>query len=455
MVRAWVDLSHALRRAAASAAGVDWHAAVADAAASTTAEHRIAAASAAINLPNVAIESILPPMLGDPDVAVREAALAALMEAIGPARLTRLTWPRVCNALAAAADGIDRHRNRGVAALLVDVWADPVMRAAATESLRAIMADHFHPVHLAARAAIRHLPDERAEVAVRHLTTRPWAAAARARVRAIGPMVVRRIEPRLLMHPSRAAMLGEVGVRGEGASTQRGCHRTVDPWSDSVASRVLARRMLRVQPGGMIEEARRRLRDGDLSAAANAARWARCAGVSRELAPDLCALAERAAVIEGGERVVSAAAVALRDADDAASVDTLRALLRHADGRIVSAAMESLARRAVRAGAWEGVRADVRRALDDPRHRVRATAIVLLGRVEPQPARAALVAMLHDGAAMHRVAALWAAFRLLGGRWLRADPLLWAALCLTSQHDRFSAVRARADVCLSAVPTSV
>ena len=455
LVRAWFELPVSLRSNAASAKGVDWHSAVADAAASTTAEHRIAAVSAAIDLPNVAIENILPPMLGDPDVAVRDAALAALTQVVHPLRLTRANWPRACATLAAAADAIDRHRRRAVAALLVEAWASPVVRTAATDSLRAIMDDHAHPVHLAARAAIRRLPDERAEMAVRHLTTRPWAAAARARVRAIGSLDARRIASPLLMHPLRAAALAEMGVRGEGASTKRGCHRTMDPWSDSVASRVLARRMLRAQPGGMIEEARRRLRSGDLSIAASAVSLMRGVGVLRQLTPDLGALAECAAGMGGGERAVSAAAAALRDADDSSSIDTLRALLRHGNGRIVSAAMESLARRAVRAGAWEGVHADVRRALDDPRHRVRATAIVLLGRVEPESARHALVAMLNDSAAMHRVAALWAASRLLNGGWLRPDPPLWAALCLMSQHDRFSALRARADVCLAAVPTIV
>lgn len=455
LVRAWFELPVSLRSNAASATGVDWHSAVADAALSTTAEHRIAAVSAAVELPNVAIDNILPPMLGDPDVAVRNAALAALIQVVHPLRPTRANWPRACAALAAAADGIDRHRRREVAALLVETWASPVVRAAATDSLRTIMADQAHPVHLAARAAIRRLPDERAEVAVWHLTTPPWAAAARARVRAIGAFDARRIASPLLMHPLRAAALAEIGVRGEGASTRRECRRTMDPWGGSASSRVLARRMLRAQPGGMIEEARHRLRSGDLSIAVSAVSWARGVGVLRQLTPDVSALAERAAGMEGGERVVSAAAAALRDADDASSIDTLRGLLRHANGRIVSAAMESLARRAVRAGAWEGVHADVHRALDDPRHRVRATAIVLLGRVEPETARPALVAMLNDSAAMHRVAALWAASRLLNGGWLRPDPFLWAALCLTSRHDRFSVLRARADVCLSAMPKSV
>jgi hypothetical protein len=449
VVRIWTALPENVRRVCAEKSSTHWYEAVMAAAESERPEHRAAAAAAAVELPGAGFDRIVPALLPDRERAVSDAAVGALAAVLQPSRQTSETWPRACAALAAAADAIDRHRRREVAELLVQTWAEPVLRHAATDALRAIMADASHPVHFAARGVLRRLPDDRVELAVRHLTTPPWSAAARTRVRAAGPDASRRVPQHLLLHPVRAAACGDA-VRS--VSRPRPAVRASDPWGESAASRVLARRMLRAQPGGIIEEAKRRLRSDDPAEACRAALWAQRAGAARDLAPALVELALRASREPVGERAAAAATVALRDADDGASVDALRSLLGHADPRIVSSALEALARRAVRAGAWHAVRSDVARVLDDQRHRVRATAIVLMGRIEPEAARAALLRMLGDPLAMHRVAAVWAASRLVGSGALRPDARLWAALALLAESDRYRAIRERAAAATNAIP---
>lgn len=405
-----------------------------------------------------AAESDLPPswmslaqQLESPDPETANTAAGNLVLAAQSSPTDREHWRGLCAAVAMAADGIDRHRRRVAATALVVLLASPVRRAAATEPIRAIMADPGHPIHLAARAAIRRLTDaEAAEIAWQHQTTAPWAAACRARLAKIRAREDHEPPAHRRLHPLRfGGIVGhESHTWGERAPRAAALREDSDPWSDTDAARIVARRMLRTNPGGLIEEAARRLACPEPAIALHAVRWTARLNLVRELSTDLCTLARRELALPSSSPLAAAVAVALRDAGDPESLDLLREMMRSADARLCASAMESLTRRAVRAGAWTGVRNDLVRFVEDDRHRVRATAIWLWARPEPEAASPALLAMLTDAAAMHRVAALWATERLLRVGMIKPTPALWGVLGVAAESDRVLAVRTRAIRCL-------
>lgn len=395
----------------------------------------------------------LPTLLESADSEVANAAAEALVLAAQAAPVNREHWGAVCGAVAAAAEGIERHRRREAAKALVFLLASPVRRAAATEPVRAIMADAAHPIHLSARAAIRRLTDsEAAELAWQHLTTAPWAAACRARLAAIREREDHEQPAHRLLHPLRLGKIDDDESHTWGRRLPRvaALREDADPWSDTDSARIVARRMLRTNPGGLIEEARRRLHCPEPVIALHAVRWVVRMNLVRTLSSDLCLVARGSPASPVHGVLAAAVAVALKDASDPESLDLLREMMRSTDARLCATAMESLARRAVRAGAWEGARGELARFAGDDRHRVRATALWLLARIEPGVTLPALLEMLTDPSAMHRVAALWATERLLRAGMIKPTPELWGVLAVAAESDRVLAVRTRAHRCLPA-----
>lgn len=177
------------------------------------------------------------------------------------------------------------------------------------------------------------------------------------------------------------------------------------------ASVIGLRLALRGDGSAALERVKRALAQGSARERIEAASAARRAGLAATLAP---ALVESARDAE--EAVVATVATALAWAEDAASLEFLDGLRSHADARVRSNAVQSIARREARSGAAPSVVGH----LDDPHHRVCATAARAL--IEGKPgawadrAGEALAAMLGDARPERRLAGVWAADRVLAGR---------------------------------------
>lgn len=125
-----------------------------------------------------------------------------------------------------------------------------------------------------------------------------------------------------------------------------------------------------------------------------------------QAAPRLAVIAEH-----GSPRAAATAAAALADVRPEAVTDVMPRLLTHADARVRANAVEAAARIAMRGGELPQVTIELK---EDSHHRVRANALRAWGMLASvTDALDGLRRMLADDRAMHRLAAVWLAPRLM------------------------------------------
>jgi len=213
---------------------------------------------------------------------------------------------------------------------------------------------------------------------------------------------------------------------------------------DSPASRVQARRMFKNDPSGFVRTLRDHLAGGDTRC--EALMLIRLMGVEHRFELDLISIVQS----EQGDAKARATAIkALGAIDSDAARYILSEALGDSDDRI-------------RANAIESITTPVDRLLElkgDPSHRVRASALRRVIRdagtaqiAQLRNAAQALLYMLGDERAMHRLAGTWVAQRTLTGESRAAMGSAWKPLINTIEslaaNDHDVRIRARSERCI-------
>ena len=268
------------------------------------------------------------------------------------------------------------------------------------------------------------------------------------------PGIDARVAEQLRRHPAAT-------VR---AIAEQECAR-LDPWGESPASFVCARRLLRDDREALLAELRGRITSGDAVRRVGAIMLCRRLGLAETLESEL-KLCVRGSGARGEEelRVASTAVSALGEAGTPTARRVVRSALEHAGHRVRANAIEAIARWSMRrtdlAVADPPMYAQMIELKSDANHRVRANAIGTLlrgnpvddsGRVYEPHAVQGLVSMLSDDRRMHRIAGLWLTDRLLtsgGASGITSDPATLAA-CVSelAGQEKDSDIRARASAC--------
>jgi HEAT repeat protein len=232
-------------------------------------------------------------------------------------------------------------------------------------------------------------------------------------------------------------------ARSEHADARRtaiGLAAALDPLSDENAGLGTAMRMLHRDRAGLVRLLQDRVRVGDGRARVRAVLLVGRLGLGAELELELLSLISHSAqaaadaAVHGRSRNILHAAAAgvsvLADLPSAAAQHALHRCLRHPDDRVRANALDALARAARRAGSIGAGRSHIDGVMvefkDDPHHRVRAAAARarLLTDVrtgETRRAASAIMPLLTDPRAMHRVSGLWLAERAAGSLGARRD----------------------------------
>ncbi len=272
------------------------------------------------------------------------------------------------------------------------------------------------------------------------------------------PGIDARVAERLGAHPAAAVRV----------IAEQECAR-LDPWGESPASHVCARRRLRDDRESLLAELHGRITSGGAERRVGAIMLCRRLGLAETLEAEL-QLCVRGPGAWGEEelRVAATAISALGEAGTPTSRRVVRSSLEHAGNRVRANAIEAI-------GRWSLPRTDL--AVTDPptyaqmielksdaNHRVRANAIGSLlrgnpvddsGRVYEPHAVEGLLSMLSDERRMHRIAGLWLTDRLLtsgGASRIKSDTATLAA-CVTelAGEDQDPDIRARASACTRAL----
>jgi len=195
----------------------------------------------------------------------------------------------------------------------------------------------------------------------------------------------------------------------------------IDPWGQSVASRVCARRLVRDDRDTMLSQMHERITSGDASQRVRAIVLCRMLGLSETLEVELqMCLVGRSAWAEDDLRVAATAVTALGEAGTPTARRLVEDALDHAGNRVRANAIEALSRCTQSSSDLAvqdpGVYASMIELKSDANHRVRANAIRALlsptagaarSRIYEPAAVEGLVSMLSDDRRMHRVAGLW------------------------------------------------
>jgi hypothetical protein len=237
-----------------------------------------------------------------------------------------------------------------------------------------------------------------------------------------------------------------------------------DPWADTPAGRLAARRWMVRDNDAFMREVRARLRDPATSVGA--------LGMIRKISATHLFAAEIVAVLDLHRREVRPVATAVAAAGDLLTPDAatgVRGLLDHEDARVRANAVESIARQA-RAAELAGSAGSPLLGVPpagpllvelkaDPHHRVRVNALRAMlagvGGDSPDVHAETLIEVLTDDRPMHRLAGVWLASRTLAGvgrrmigeRW----PELVARVGEAARFDDDPRVRRRAAVCAARV----
>jgi len=237
---------------------------------------------------------------------------------------------------------------------------------------------------------------------------------------------------------------------GNIAALRRSPHAEVRRWAAEDLSReegagpygrLALRRAMQAERGEFLRQLRSDLRAVNGAVALEALRRVRAMSLHQEVAAEVLGLA-------AGEheevRVIATAVALLASLGGARAREIAAAQVAHADGRVRANAVEALAK--IERVQGSSLPSAVVELKGDPHHRVRANALraAITGSLE------GLGEMLGDERAMHRLAGVWLAGRVLGsgaGRFGEAWAECGARIGEMARFDEDAQVRGRAAAC--------
>ncbi len=216
-------------------------------------------------------------------------------------------------------------------------------------------------------------------------------------------------------------------VRSPHASVRRMAREDLtrlDPWaSDSSQTSLIARRRMADEPEAFLVDLRHVLMSGSALTRIRAIGIARRLGITDQIESLLLSLVTQSHGPNVDERVVASSVSALGSLCTPNARQTVRMVLRHPDPRARANAVEAMSKQERLAGLTDednSLRSTLTELRGDSHQRVRANAVhALMALPEPKggaalytpSASSALIAMLRDERAPHRVSGLWVAER--------------------------------------------